>query len=197
MTLIELQNEVGLLTNRPDLTAQILSAVRSATLKLHQIDYFYKDIFETGITFATEEYLQQLEYRVSFPRWRALKYIRKTDVNSYDDGDFLKVIPIPEFVEDQYKVNLSDVCYVAGDVIQIRSSTKLQYIILGCYLNPDITISGYSSWIALDHPYAIVYEATALIFKQVGDTDQFAAFTRLAQEEQQLIRISNIQPVGY
>ncbi len=196
MTLLELQTEVALLTNRPDLTANILSAVRAATLKLHQLDYFYKDLFETGITFPTDDYLQQLEYRTLLPRWRALKYIRKTDVNSFDDGDFLEVIPIPEFVEDQYKANVNDVCYVAGDVIQIRSSTKLQYIILGCYLQPDITVASYKSWIADDHPYAIVYEASALIFKQVGDTDQFAAFTQLAREEQQLIRISNIEPVG-
>ena len=79
MTLTELQAEVYTLTNRPDLTAQTLAAVRSATLKLHQLDYFYKDLFETSLVFSSSEFIQQLEFRSLVPRWRALKYIRKLD----------------------------------------------------------------------------------------------------------------------
>lgn len=197
MTLNELIAEVYTITNRPDLVGQTLTAVRSATLKLHQQDYFYKDIFETGVTFTTAAYLQQLEYRTLVPRWRALKYIRKTDSTQYADGAFLEVLAVPEMVEDAYRINRNDVCYVAGSVVQIRSSTELQYILLGCYLNPDITVAGYNSWIALDHPYAIVFEAASAVFKMIGDTDQFAAYTLLAREHAAEISISNIQAVGY
>ena len=91
MTLNELIAEVYTITNRPDLVAQTLTAVRSATLKMHQRDYFYKDIFETAINFSTAAYLQQLEYRTLIHRWRALKYIRKTDSTAYQDGAFLDV----------------------------------------------------------------------------------------------------------
>ena len=197
MTLNELIAEVYTITNRPDLVAQTLTAVRSATLKLHQSDYFYKDIFETGVTFTSAEYLQQLEYRTLVPRWRALKYIRKTDSVGYQDGAFLEVLSVPEMVEDAYRINRNDVCYVAGAVVQIRSSTELQYILLGCYLNPDITAAGYNSWIALDHPYAIVFDAASMVFKMIGDTDQFAAYTALAQQQMAELRMSNIQAVGY
>lgn len=197
MTLNELIAEVYTITNRPDLVAQTLTAVRSATLKLHQQDYFYKDIFETSITFNPAAYIQQLEYRSLIPRWRSLKYIRKTDSTAYQDGAFLKVLTIPEQVEDAYKINRNDVCYVAGEVVQIRSSTQLQYIFLGCYLNPDITAAGFNSWLALDHPYAIVFEAASLVFKMIGDTDQFAAYTGLSAMQMAEIRLSNIQAVGY
>ena len=197
MTLNELIAEVYTITNRPDLVAQTLTAVRSATLKLHQMDYFYKDLFETGVTFSSATYLQQLEYRTLVPKWRALKYIRKTDSTAYQDGAFLEVLGIPEQVEDAYKINRVDVCYVAGSVIQIRSSTQLQYILLGCYVNPDITVAGYNSWVALDHPYAIVFDAASMVFKMIGDTDQFAAYTILAGQQAAEVRMSNIQPVGY
>jgi len=197
MTLAELYAEVYLLTNRDDLVAQTAAAVRSATLKIHQLDYFYKDIFERSIVFPTDSYIQQLEYRPLFPRWRALKYLRKTTAQGFDDGVFFTVIPVPEFVEDSYKINQVDVCYVAGDLIQIRSSSKFQYLIVGCYRNPDITTGTYDSWVALDHPYAIIFEAAKSIFFQVGDSDQFAAYSRMAAEEQQLVRISNIQAQGY
>jgi hypothetical protein len=197
MTLNELIAEVYTITNRPDLVAQTLTAVRSATLKLHQLDYYYKDLFETGVTFSSAAYLQQLDYRTVVPRWRSLKYIRKTDVTGAQDGAFLEVLAIPEQVEDAYKLNRTNVCYVAGAVVQIRSSTELQYILLGCYRNPDITVATYDSWIALDHPYAIIFEAASLVFKMIGDTDQFAAYTGLAQAQMLELNLSNIQSVGY
>lgn len=196
MTLTELQNEVYAITNRPDLVGRTQSAIRASTLKLHQADFYYKDLFETGITFSTAAYLQQLEYRPIIPNWRTLKYIRKSDVNGMDSGAFLDIV-VPELVLDDYKQNRNDVAYATGEVIQIRSSTELQYIYLGCYINPNITLSGYSSWIAIDHPFAIVYEAAAQIFKQIGKTEEFNAYTALAIEQARTIGVNNIQTVGY
>lgn len=196
MTLSELIQEVYTLTNRPDLVGLTLTAVRAATLKMHQSDYYYKDIVETGISFSSAEYLQQIEYRTILPRWRALKYIRKTDVTGTEQGKILDLVQ-PETVLDSYNLNRSDVCYVAGSVVQIRSSTQLQYALLGCYLNPDITEATYNSWVALDHPYAIVYEAASAVFKAIGDTDQFAAFNQLAGLQILELRGSNIQAQGY
>jgi hypothetical protein len=196
MTLTELTQEVYTLTNRPDLVNETLTAVRSATLKMHQSDYYFKDLAESGVQFSTLEYLQQIEYRTLFPLYRALKYIRKTDSQGYDQGAFFDIIP-PENVVDDYNLNRTNVCYVAGAVIQLRSSIQFQYILLGRYENPNITASGYNSWIALDHPYAIVYEAAATVFKMVGDTDQFAAFNALAAQQMAELRMSNIQVQGY
>ena len=196
MNLTELQTEVYAITNRPDLADRTLSAIRAATLKLHQADYFYKDLFESGVTFSTPAYLQQLEYRTLFPRWRALKYIRKSDVNSFADGAFLEIIS-PDQVLDSYSLNRSDVCYAAGLTVNIRSSTELQYVFIGCYLNPDITLAGYSSWIALDHPWAIIQLAAAQILRSIGKTEEWAAATREAAEQFQLVRESNILAVGY
>jgi hypothetical protein len=196
MTLNELIAEVYTITNRPDLVAQTLTAVRSATLKLHQSDYYYKDLREQGIAFLSAQYLQQLEYRILYPRWRALKYIRKTDSTGQEQGKFFDLIA-PENVLDDYKLNRTDVCYAAGDIIQIRSSTQVQYCIVGRYDNPDITQSGYNSWVALDHPYAIVFEAASTVFKMIGDTDQFAAYTGLAGQQLIELRNSNITAQGY
>jgi hypothetical protein len=196
MTLTELQNEVYLITNRPDMAGRTLSAIRAATLRLHQMDFFAKDLFETGVVFSTPAYLQQLEYRPIVPRWRALKYIRKTDSNQADNLPFLTVVT-PELIVDAYGSNRSDICYMGSEVINIRSSTELQYILLGCYVNPAITETGYSSWIATEFPFAIVYEAAAEVFKSVGKTEEFAAHRQMAQEQRQLILISNIQQVGY
>lgn len=196
MTLAELIQEVYTLTNRPGLVAETLTAVRSATLKLHQLDYFYKDIFETGVSFTAAAYVQQIEYRTLIPKWRALKYLRKTDSTGTEQGQIYNIIT-PEQVLDSYGTNQENVCYVAGSAIQIRSRDQLQYAMLGCYVNPDITEAGYDSWIALDHPYAIVFEAAAIIFKAIGDTEKFAAYTQLAAMQAAEVKLSNIQSYGY
>lgn len=195
MTLTELTNSVYSITNRPDLVSQTLLAVQQATLKCHQVDYFWKDLFETGVNFTSgAAYLQQLDYRTLLPRFRALKYIRKTDIDLVT-GPFLELI-IPELALDDFGSEKTNVCYAAGDVIQIKSNTLLQYIILGCYLNPDITVLGYGSWIALDHPFSIINDAAAQIFKQTGDTEQFAAYTALSREQIQMAINSNITAYG-
>jgi len=196
MTLTELISEVYTLTNRPDLVAQTSLAVRSATLKLHQMDFFYKDLYETGVAFSSAEYLQTIEYRTLLPRYRAFKYLKKTNLAGTEQGVVFSLI-IPDNVLDDYQLNRENVCYVAGDAIQIRSSTQLQYVIFGCYINPDVVTATYSSWIALDHPFAIIFEAAASVFKAVGDTEQFAAYTGLALQFATEVRTSGILANGY
>jgi hypothetical protein len=196
MTLTELRQEVYNLTNRPSLVAETLTAIRSATLKLHQLDYFYKDIVEQGVSFTSASYVQQIDYRSLFTRWRALKYIRKTDFTGTEQGPIFTIIT-PESVLDQFGRNQDNVCYVAGAVINVRSETQLQYCIVGYYVNPDITESGFNSWIAQDHPYAIVFDAAATVFKAIGDTEKFAAYTQLAAVQAAEVRMSNIQSYGY
>lgn len=196
MLLSELIQEVYYITNRPDLVTQTSSAVRAATLKLHQLDYFWKDIYETGVLFTPAAYVQQLDYRLLIPTWRAAKYLRKTDVTGTEQGAFLTLIP-PESVLDDYSINREDIYYAAGTVLQIRSSTLLEYAILGCYKNPVITTVGYNSWMADDHPFAIVYTAAETIFKSIGKTEEFAAFKLLRDEEIAALKISNVTPAGY
>lgn len=195
MTLSELLTEVYTLTNRPTLVAETTAAVRAATLKIHQKDYFYKDLYEVGIQFTDSEYIQQLDYRTLIPNWRSLKYLRKTDSTGTEQGKFFDIIT-PDEVLDADKIVRDDVCYVAGIMLQIRSSTQFQYGILGVYRNPDITTLGWNSWIALDHPYAIVFEAAATVFKAIGQTEQFNAYTALAADQLALVRTSNIESVG-
>ena len=67
MNFSDLVTEVGTITGRPDRVAEIESAIKSATLKAHNSDYFYKDIFETGIAFTTSDFYQQLDYRALIP----------------------------------------------------------------------------------------------------------------------------------
>lgn len=195
MTLTELQSEVKLITKRPDLSTETLLAVRRATLAAHHSDYFYKDIYETPIQFKTPAYRHDINYRTSFPLYRSVKYLRKITATG-PAGSFLTCIQ-PESVVDSYYTNQLDVFYTVGDYIKVLSSTELEYILFGCYLHPDVTEGGYNSWIATEHPYAIVFTAAEMIFKMIGKTEEFAAYKMLRDEEFKQLAMSNLQGVGY
>ena len=181
----ELVSDVYLITNRPDLVSETKLAVKAATLKAHQSDFYPKDLHEVGITWAPVGYIQSLEYRTLIPRWRAFKYLRK--YSSGAAAGFINLLT-PEQTLDAYGINKEDVCYLAGEMLEIRSSTQDQYMILSCYINPILDENSYSSWIALDHPYAIVYEAARSIFKSIGWDEQAAQIKQEVAEQYQILK---------
>lgn len=196
MTLSELKDEVYTLTGRPDLVGETLSAIKSATLKAHQSDFYSKDLTESGISFTTAAYTQQLSAKELFPRWRKIKYLRKFDSVSNAAGAFFEVI-LPEEVLDGWGVTRDNVCYEAGVVLNIRSSSEFQYGILGFYQHPDVTEVGYNSWIASDFPYVIIFEAAALVFKAIGLDENASMYRQLVMEQFQLLKTSELALTGY
>lgn len=197
-TFAELVADVKILTNRPDLDAEIKLAVKAATLKAHHTDFYPKDLYEVAIQWNPVGYQQSLDYRVLIPRYRAFKYLRKYDPTATTGGDgaFINML-LPEQTVDGYGIDRENICYVAGENIEIRSSTEDDYMLFGCYVHPDITEAAYSSWIALDHPYAIEYEATSKIFKMIGYDEQATMMQREVVEQFTLLRNSNILGQGY
>lgn len=194
-SLSSLADDVYTLTNRPDLEGETTLAIKNATLKAHRSDFFYKDLFETGIQFDFEQTQQTLDYKLLIPRWRAAKYLRFTDLNNCQ-GPFIDIIT-PDAVLDSYSINKENVAYVAGAEFKIRTCKASQYFLLGCYVFPDVTTDGYDSWIADEQPSAIVYEAAATIFKTIGFDEQTAMYTAMAQQERMELKMGNIEAVGY
>ena len=198
MNLAELQSEVSNMTRRPDLlSSHITPAIKAATLKMHQADFFPKDLYEAVITFPTAEYVQAWNYTASVPRWRALKYMRKIDSTSGDPLGVPLTVLVPENLFDDYGVEKTNVAYEAGLFLNIKCSEEIQTFLMGCYVNPDITDAGFTSWIADKHPYAIVYEAAAKVFRQIGLKEQEVSMTNEALQQLAIIRQVNIQTVGY
>lgn len=189
--------DVITLTNRPDLVGETTLAVKAATIKAHQSDDYIKDFQEYSVQFSAADYFQSLDYKVLIALWRKPRYIRKY-INTgptAGPGDFLTYLE-PEKVIDTYGDSRTDIYYVAGANIQIRSSDLLQFILVGIYTNPDITSTGFNSWIADDHPFAIIYEAAALVFKTIGYDEQAAIFRVLVAEQLQLLKQHAITGTG-
>ena len=198
MTLDDMLTEVYALTNRPDLVVETKAAVKAATLKAHHSDYYSKDIHEVTVTLGVEEsaYVYSLDIYNRVSNYRALKYIRKLDVGTAEPAEFIEVVELEELF-DSYGVSRTDVCYMAGRNIEIKSSTLFNKIVLACYVSPLVTESAYASWVADLYPYVIVYEAARVVFKTIGYDEQSATYERLVAEQFALLTISALTDVGY
>lgn len=210
--------EVVGLTNRPDMIAETTSAVKSATLRAHRSDFYWKDLFESNIVYATADYTQSIDYRSIIPNFRSMKYLRKFDFGtnyqncqqnngfqgaSYNTngtqcpGKFFELIT-PEQALDSYNLQRRDVYYMAGNLIQVKSSTLTEYALFGCYLNPIVgSEATYSSWIATDHEYAIVFQAVSQIYGLLENTNAQATYQKLADAEIAMLIASNITGEGF
>jgi len=195
MSYTSLLSDVYDVTKRPDLTAETAMGVKSAVLALHQADFYSKDLYETGISFTTSEYVQSLDYKTLLPRWRQMKYLRKYDAVGLAPGKKLEPISI-EKVLDGYKIERTDVFYLAGSVYQIKSSTEEQYYLLGAYLFPSVDPANFISWIADEYPWAVVFKAASIVMKMIGQEDT----AKLLDEQSRIfaaeISIGNIETVG-
>ena len=196
MTFDELVEEVFLLTDRRDLTAETKSAVKAATLKAHQSDFYSKDIFETGVEFTDKNFRQSLDYVSLLSNFRAFKYFRIVQDQNDDAGTFLEIIS-PDEILDSYGQGRRNIAYVAGRVLEIRSATEFTKALLGCYVNPIVREGAYISWVAEQFPYAIVYEAVRTLFKTIGYDEQAATYSQLTGEAYSLLKMSGLSDVGY
>lgn len=187
------------LTERPDLVGITRMAVKAATLKVHTLDFFVKDLLDVSINFTSEEYFQELEPKQLVPNWRALKFIRKvsldTSSNSYVGAKFLSILT-PESILDSYGVERTDTAYGAGSLIKIKSSTKESRFLVGCYVYPTLVDETYESWIAREYPFTILYDAAATVFKNIGYDEQSAQFRQDAVLWNTIVKNSNVIVTG-
>lgn len=197
MTFDELLTAVYTLTGRPDLVAETKYAVRAATLRAHQTDFYSKDLYERYLQLDTvDAYIYSLDYISFVPNFRALSYIRLLDTTTNEPTKFLEVVT-PTSVLDMFGAAKTDVCYIAGRIIEIKASTAFSKIILGCYVLPIVSETNFSSWIASLYPDAIVLEAARLIFKTTGYDEQSAQYNKFVEEQYSLLRSSALPDEGY
>lgn len=201
MLFSEMLQEVYTKTNRPDLITQSISALRSATLKMHTLDFFDKDIQQGQLVFDAPAYIQNV-YTKSIPRYRKTCFIRKNtpllqawQQNPYLTPPIFNTVNGPVGVQnllgmlrrisaddilDNYNAEKLDVFYQAGSTLWMKTSTALQYALMGWWEFPNVdttttdsgqTFPNYTSWVADERPWAIIYDAVSNVLQTIGMTD--------------------------
>lgn len=198
MNFQELYDEVILITKRPDLVDRTKQCLRSATIKAHHSDFYFKDLVEVPVQFSNLFFLQSFIPTEVVPNFRMAKYIRLWNGgNTGDAGRFLEPIQIENSL-NLYGQNKTNVFYMAGQMLQIRGAATLDKVLFGCYVNPIITPeASFSSWIANEQPYALIYEAARQIFKSISFTEQANEYSSMVADEYAELKLSYVDSVPY
>lgn len=187
MNFQELVAEVMTLTKRLDLETKTKQAIKAATLRAHQSGFYPWDVKETGIEWTEARILQNFDPKVTWPDYRRIKYLRRWDppFNSSFEGKAGPVYTPLEIgqIVDQYGCDKFNVYYIAGNLIQIRSEPAVRYMLAGYYANPNVTEDNFSSKIADDFPFAIIYDAARRIQSDIGNREAAADMRELTAEQ--------------
>jgi len=189
MLLADIQAAVDTITNRPELVNERNLAIQEATLMLHGIENWWRDLIEQPVTFSASAFFQQIPLS-SLPRFRIFSYIRRYDPTATDPstgqptgamGKYFDPVA-PGKVLDSYKLDRDYVYYLSGGggsqnaVCQLRSYTAFQYLMIGWFGFPIVSpIGQYYSWIAELYPYAIITQAAMKLKKYITETDAVKA----------------------
>jgi hypothetical protein len=196
-TLAELQADVYTLTNRPDLVSETLYCIKKATLRLHQLEEFPKDLVEVPVTGLVTTSTVDNRYSIDvtaapFLRYRKPVYVRDnpTPVAGAIVNQF-SLIPA-DVIMNNYNQEFSNYWYEAGNNIQIRAFYATTSVKVGYYRNPDVATATYSSWIADLYSNAVSDDAAAQLFKLIGKDDEYTRFTQISADNFRIIQMSQI-----
>lgn len=196
MNLVELTTAVYDLTKRPDMVAETSIFIKSSTLELHLMGKFLRDIQRAKLTFTSSAYIQVYDTSV-IDRYRQSVYMMPSDSYQtittdlipaclddqsaplpplawgYADMDYTGLIQ-PVEADDIFDVQgfrKTNIMYQAGSNLYINSAASIQYAQFAWLAYPDVGDNTYSSWIADQYPYGIIFKATSRILAHIGKQD--------------------------
>lgn len=190
MNIEQLKDAVYELTNRPDLTALTERAIRAATLKAHTMEFFAKDIYECVLATGESARVQSIDVYTAISNFRAPKYMRILNADG-SLGAFLDKVE-PTEVVDYFGNQRTNIFYVAGRHLEVRSAVAFNRIVLGCYVFPITTAANYSSWIADLYEDAIVFEAVYTVSKHTDKAEQAKSYKEAAAEARAAILLTEV-----
>lgn len=171
--------DVITLTNRPDLEAECSVALRTATLSAHMGATYLRDIVTATVQLPNASYLTSVDIQVLLPRCRGVSLVRLLDsTGSPLETPAIDVVEFGDIYDPLYGDLKSNIAYLAGTSLNVRSSVPASGYSISYYQLPQVRRSEYNSWIAQLAPECIVYGAAAIVLSTNGNEEKAASYSK-------------------
>ncbi|TXH08470.1 MAG: hypothetical protein E6R04_10610 [Spirochaetes bacterium] len=186
----DLVTEIGDITNRSELTAEIAICLRQAIRNAHRSHKFWKDLAVVSVTgLSADSVPQTFSIATKLPNFRQVAYVKSGSAEKY-----FKQVTIEDLL-DTYGIARTDVYYAYGDTFVVRPyAAETSYDV--CYYKQPILspTSAVDSWIASEYRDVTVAWAASSLLATVGEQeiksrmDQLTAvgFAQLVQDNVEL-----------
>lgn len=184
---VEMQTQVNIYTKRPELVTLTDSAIRMATLRAHQVDFFSRDQTNIPMTYvpATSNQIFVDEPNI----YTLTSFLRTPDILQVLDTTTLIPVEMLEFVTDYKNFWDNEGCLkpsvytLLGNTLRFRSLSNTGKLRFYYYQNPVVTSAAYNSWIADLYKEELAMWAAAIVWMRSG-------FQEIAQQ----VQINHIEP---
>lgn len=177
--------DIYTLTKRSDLEEESAVALRTATSNAHFCDAFPRDSDVRVVQLANPSFTTQLDLGTLFPRFRGMSQIRALDIGMapmvFDEANQLKVIELSD-IYDSYGALRSNVAYVAGDKINVRTLLASYGFSVSWFKAPATRRTEYNSWIADMYPEVILYWAAAIVLDTSGNEEKAKKYMNMTTQ---------------
>lgn len=171
-TFAEMQAQVIVYTKRPELVSLTDSAIRMATLRAHQVDFFNRDQRNQLLNYTppvgNELFTDIANIYTTIPLLRTPDFMQSEDSLTFQPTENLEhVLEYKDFY-DQYNELRSSVFTMMGTTLRARFASATGRARLFYYQNPDVASATYSSWIADLHKEELAMWAAGIIWARSG-----------------------------
>lgn len=161
-------------TRRPEIPAITQSAIRTATLRAHHVDFFPKDLVIGQLPYlssASSYFYEFASLSTLLPRFRAIQLLQSVDPVSLTPVEELEFRDIDDLY-DQDGAMRAHTYTMVGDTLRVYPLAATGMLNLYHFRNPIAKSEGYSSWIADTYPDELAMWAAAIVWARTGFMEQ-------------------------
>lgn len=165
--------DVVTITNRPDLAEETKVAVRTATLSVHMLESFPRDVSTELVKLPNAFYVAGFDTQVLFPRFRGVSTIRILD-SSFAPVEFpaIDVVELGDIYDPIYGTLKNNIAYAAGTSLNVRCAVPAYGCLVEYFHLPQVRRESYNSWIAQLYPEPIIYKAASIVLATNGNEEK-------------------------
>ena len=190
MLLREIEADVVSILARPDLASFIHLRAQQQLKLLHAMDKWPRDKVEQLITIQNPSNA----IRTNLPAfWRKFDVLapctadgsiitlpcQEVDTIGYREVD-------PRMITGFQRQADTDYYYVAGDVVNIRTSLAPEKLYASYYKYPDLRSTEVTTWITEYFPELVTYRVLYACYAMLGNMEQRAVYEQLYQEAKEI-----------
>ena len=194
MLLSEIIEDVIDTLGRPDLQKFVSVRVRQQLKTLHSMDNWPLDLVEHLVTIQNPGSLVRMTLP---PRCRKIFQIIPTTPDGQRmqlPTDELEVIGYQEIdprkVIGYHNQMASDYYYLAGDALNIRTSTQPTKLLFSYYAYPDLTSDNAVTWLTEFWPELVTYRCLYICYKMLGNLEQANNIEIMYRESLEVMKAS-------
>lgn len=164
--LAELVSEIISETKRPEKEEDIVRRIKNVTLQKHRKARFWRDIETVDLDLTVEGRNRTIDLTILPPH----RDILQVAIQGFGE---LKKLDISAALSAIAK-NTPNCWYQLGHALHIQCNKAHGSILVAILAKPIVEEAKYNSWLAREHPYAIIDEVSAFIFGDSGQVDKQA-----------------------